>query len=549
MKGQFYILAMVFIVSVAVGIAYFTAETKQLEQQSKTQTESAMQGILDSAVAGLKGAVDDEIYSGYSYDGDDYCDACYTVEAQLEQSALERGYTLYITDPDDALGYCAFYNDGGDAGTLSCNLTITNGEDTLATSFTHTYAVPFEIRLYKDENHTEESDYFLLDSTAYYRLTSPNGLETNFSYYYPDGTMAGTWNNTPANYFADGSFYIYSWDPIGNWSAAIGDTVDSYSRPFYVQVASVSIATYDGNDNPRNLFERGELVKYVVDVAPAANVAVDVTSNGQPREQYGWQSAESAAQHESNFTIAGTESIGNLTLTATEGNYFQSNTTSITVIEAFGTYYFVDIVFTNPYADAFATACGYTTWYTNENTTFGAVPFVVGTTGNAVKRINAETGVATLPQVYASKVHIISSMCPTCTGGGGSCFPAGTRIATSDGFAKIESLLVGQLVLSPEGQVQVLAKHETVREGYYTIVAGPYSVNATAEHPFLTASGYKEAKELRVGDSLMTIDGEREITSIGYVSSPTVVYNLKVGGSHEFYANGFAVHNKGGGAS
>ena len=137
-----------------------------------------------------------------------------------------------------------------------------------------------------------------------------------------------------------------------------------------------------------------------------------------------------------------------------------------------------------------------------------------------------------------------ASYCDTC----GACFPAGTMVATGTGESiPIEKLKVGQEVLSPDGTIaKVLNIYHIRRDGYYHLEAGPFKVNVTAEHPFLTTNGFKKASELHVGDVMMTMEGSSyHLNTVSYLNSPIVVYNLKVeGGSHQFYANGFAVHNK-----
>lgn len=400
-KGQFYLMITVFIVSVVIGIAYFTTESKELEQQTEIEQEPGLQTLLKSYEIELRASLEGGFYGG---DKEFYQD----VAEDLETRAAEKGYNLTIDCTNTTI------NDYTE--TLDCNLTLIVGDNSLFTEFSYTYAVPFEVALYADGNLTEESDYFLLNDTVYYRATTDsNTLDVNFSAYYPNGTLMFTELRTPANYSTNGSFDIASTDPTGMWSAEISNGISSDQIFFYVQIASVEITTYDENDNPQDTFNRGDLVKYTVTITPYGNVHVDVTANGQARD-YSWYSSSEANSHSSNFTISGSESAGNLMITATEQTYYQSNNTNITVLDsAYGTFIELLLTMDYPYADAFATSCGYTTWYESESTSYSSVPFtVVNTTGNAVIRVDTETETVETPHVYASKIHIIASGCDSC---------------------------------------------------------------------------------------------------------------------------------------
>ncbi len=141
-------------------------------------------------------------------------------------------------------------------------------------------------------------------------------------------------------------------------------------------------------------------------------------------------------------------------------------------------------------------------------------------------------------------------------GGGGGCFLPGTEVSSPTGPAKIENLKEGDIVSSFDSRGKVVeskvSKVFTVhREGYYNLKTAAASVNATAEHPFLTDTGYKETQDLKAGDTVFILENSKlspqKIVSIEYVPEPTVAYNLEVDNEHTFFANSFAVHNKGGG--
>ena len=133
------------------------------------------------------------------------------------------------------------------------------------------------------------------------------------------------------------------------------------------------------------------------------------------------------------------------------------------------------------------------------------------------------------------------------------CFLSGTLVQTPNGEMPIEELGVGDKIysFSENGEVsvsEVTAKYSAERDFYYILAAEEYEVNATAEHPFRTLNGYKEASDLAEGDIVFIyqngILSEKTITLVSRVNETVTVYNLQVDGDHTFFANGFAVHNK-----
>lgn len=135
--------------------------------------------------------------------------------------------------------------------------------------------------------------------------------------------------------------------------------------------------------------------------------------------------------------------------------------------------------------------------------------------------------------------------------GGGGCFLAGTRIRTEHGFISIEKVTSGQQIISRNETTgkDELAHVERLDKlkapAHYVINA---NIKATAEHPFYTTEGIKTVQTLAVGDILRTHKGEQKITSIEYIEGEVDIYNLiNVEPNHNYFANDFLVHNKGGG--
>lgn len=91
-----------------------------------------------------------------------------------------------------------------------------------------------------------------------------------------------------------------------------------------------------------------------------------------------------------------------------------------------------------------------------------------------------------------------------------TCFPAGTRIRTRRGDIPIEEVSVGDVVLTHTGKWRRV--YDTMSRPYsgpmVTVQAGPLSVTATADHPFLVERQgqlrWIEARHIRRGDYVLS---------------------------------------------
>jgi pretoxin HINT domain-containing protein len=135
--------------------------------------------------------------------------------------------------------------------------------------------------------------------------------------------------------------------------------------------------------------------------------------------------------------------------------------------------------------------------------------------------------------------------------GGGGCFLAGTQITMRSGLRNIEDIKAGDKIwtLNETTKITEIATVEELQvleeSGYY-IING--EVKTTAKHPFYTTDGIKEVDQLEVGDLLLKgFDNKVAIKTIEFVQEPVTVYNLlNVTPNHNYLANGYLVHNKGG---
>jgi hypothetical protein len=154
--------------------------------------------------------------------------------------------------------------------------------------------------------------------------------------------------------------------------------------------------------------------------------------------------------------------------------------------------------------------------------------------------------------------------------GYGSCFIAGTKVTMADGTVKnIEDIKVRDIVKGHKGNNEVIKLDPTLL-GERKL----YSFNDnehyffTSEHPFMTEEGWKSIKpektkerdgielynqlegELKIGDKLVTEKGLIQIKEIKSkeINDPKMpLYNFNVSNDNSYIADGYVVHNKGGG--
>lgn len=136
-----------------------------------------------------------------------------------------------------------------------------------------------------------------------------------------------------------------------------------------------------------------------------------------------------------------------------------------------------------------------------------------------------------------------------------NCFRAGTMVTTSEGIKPIDSVNIGDKVLTHTGKYQTV-KNILKRQydgAMYTIRSEGVDVVCTSEHPFLTKRGWIKACDLiwdipSEVDALLKYDKggnkyESGFESITVEYSVETVYNLSVDIDESYVANGYIVHN------
>ena len=157
------------------------------------------------------------------------------------------------------------------------------------------------------------------------------------------------------------------------------------------------------------------------------------------------------------------------------------------------------------------------------------------------------------------------------------CFAGDTEIKLANGQVKlIKDLREGDIVKGKQTSNKVTKKLSPFLHfrKKYSINGGEYFT--TAEHPFMTTTGWKaikpykrwwdpecwgnwfhhhkdlkDIKPLSVGDKILTEQGQIQVKSIhghwNLFNWFDSVYNIRLDNDNTYYANGFLVHNKGGG--
>ncbi len=132
-----------------------------------------------------------------------------------------------------------------------------------------------------------------------------------------------------------------------------------------------------------------------------------------------------------------------------------------------------------------------------------------------------------------------------------SCFAAGTSVRTIDGTKPIESIQVGDLVLSQDvnnGSLSfepVVAVFHNAPNETFRVRFADQSVVATGIHRFWKAGqGWTMTRDLKPGDTIRTVGGLARVDSVE-TERVQPVFNLEVTDSHSFFVGGagYLVHD------
>jgi hypothetical protein len=133
-----------------------------------------------------------------------------------------------------------------------------------------------------------------------------------------------------------------------------------------------------------------------------------------------------------------------------------------------------------------------------------------------------------------------------------ACFPAGTPVHTESGIKNIEDIQAGDKVWSYDEETGETALKEVLqtmeREADVTLKLkiGDETIETTAEHPFYTQDGWKDAADLTTSDTLQTKENTKKtIDSIEYSYKSKKVFNFAVADWQTYFVGVWAwlVHN------
>ena len=140
--------------------------------------------------------------------------------------------------------------------------------------------------------------------------------------------------------------------------------------------------------------------------------------------------------------------------------------------------------------------------------------------------------------------------------GGGGCLDGDSQISTENGYMKIKDIKAGDGVVSYNETAKKLEIKKTTdvlsvpisrsNNTYYNIYYNKGKrIKATGDHEFYVEGGYVEARNLKIGDRIFSIDGvEYAIENItAETDTDDIVWDLGVEGNHNFFANDILVHN------
>lgn len=138
------------------------------------------------------------------------------------------------------------------------------------------------------------------------------------------------------------------------------------------------------------------------------------------------------------------------------------------------------------------------------------------------------------------------------------CFLGDTPILRGDGsYTFIRQIKPGDelLAFGEDGKTVPATVRSVISlqvDEYLEVVAGSMRLEVTPEHPFYVGRGaFKTIESLAAGENVYVYDGKglspQPIVSIRRVHAAATVYSLQTDRPHTFFANGVAVHNKGGG--
>ena len=165
------------------------------------------------------------------------------------------------------------------------------------------------------------------------------------------------------------------------------------------------------------------------------------------------------------------------------------------------------------------------------------------------------SGANTITYTATDKAGNTTTQTRTITYNYNVCFVEGTKVSTPNGLKNIEELEAGEYVYTyneKTGEVEekpILRTFINEAKEITTIgFANGEEIENTPAHPYyVVGKGWKETKDLSIGDKILTQEGEEiEILTIETEERETMlVYNLNIQDNHNYFVgvDGLLVHN------
>jgi hypothetical protein len=156
----------------------------------------------------------------------------------------------------------------------------------------------------------------------------------------------------------------------------------------------------------------------------------------------------------------------------------------------------------------------------------------------------------TLHHLLCSSWVLIGLAVAGCAPGWGGCVSRGTLIATPTCPRPVETLRVGDPVVSRDpdrkhGVATVVDVRSTIADEVLVLhVSSGRELTVTRDHPIWADGQWTRAGALRPGQSVETKQGAARVAQITSRCQRTRVFDLTVAPHANFYANGVLVHNK-----
>ena len=147
-----------------------------------------------------------------------------------------------------------------------------------------------------------------------------------------------------------------------------------------------------------------------------------------------------------------------------------------------------------------------------------------------------------------------------CCPPGSTCLAGDTPVTMADGSSKaIADVVKGERVLSYQPETGAFIAGDVTQTFRHPDAEGTVLVNgrlrATPNHPFFVDGVWKRADELAVGDVLTRLDSRAggatrmmvapvQVETLETVAGRLTTYNLEVASAHDYFAEGYLVHNK-----